>query len=87
VAIETNDVKLPEHFFNLVLDWRKPLKTKSIQILSSLAINDYNEKLRQLTDTQMKNMRKENFELIKTWKSKHLIDGHARGLPKIEVKY
>ena len=72
---------IPDYFYSKVTSWQIKLpliKSKNLQL--SLAINDYDKKLKNLSADQLKKLDVENKKLCMSWISQKLISQKARGL-------
>lgn len=75
------DIALPDYFYSKVISWQVKLPLiKSKNLLLSLAINDYDKKLKNLSEEQLRKLDSDNRKLCMSWIDSGIISKRARGL-------
>ena len=78
------DLKIPVHFMKIVKSWES-LPNWNISnhgVSVSLAVNDYNERLKEMSETQIKNLDQSNIRTVHSWIKKGIVNPNCRGVPK-----
>lgn len=86
MGIEKNsDLKIPSFFMKMVTGWKSLPNWRILNsgISISLAINDYNEKLKDLSESSIKKLDYDNVKLVNSWIRKEMVKPNCRGVPKL----
>ena len=74
------DVKLPEDIYRMMVSWYSKLPSiRTNQLMVSLAINDYNEKLKKLSKEELDKLNNHNVKICESWAEKGILPNNARG--------
>ena len=74
------DIKLPEDIYRMVVSWYSKFPSITTnQLLVSLAINDYNEKLKKLSKEDLEKLDNHNVKICEGWAEKGILPQNARG--------
>lgn len=75
------DVHLPDYFYNQLVSLQSKLPSiKSKQLLASVAIDSFTEKLNKLSVAQLRDYNKELLKLCKSWVERGILSENTRGV-------
>ena len=74
------DVKLPDPIYRIMVSWYAKFPSiRTNQLMVSLAINDYNEKLKKLSKEELEKLNSHNVKICESWAEKGILPQNARG--------
>ena len=74
------DIKLPPDMYRMLMGWYSKLPSITAnQLMCSLAINDYNEKLKKLSKDELEKLDSHNVKLCQSWIEKGILPQNTRG--------
>lgn len=80
-----HDLKIPIDFLKMSKGWESlphwRISNNGINVC--LAINSFNEKLKELTTSQLRDFDNDNVKLANSWIRKGMINPNCRGVPKL----
>ena len=74
------DVKLPEGIYRMMVSWYAKFPSiRTNQLMVSLAIYDYNEKIKKLSKEELEKLDIHNVKICESWAEKGILPNNARG--------
>lgn len=79
------DIRVPDKIYDKVIGWKTKLPSvRTNVLLISLAIHDYDEKIKKMSKEELKKLNDINKKLCDRWIADNTIPKNARGIREID---
>lgn len=79
------DIRVPDKIYDKVIGWKPKFPSvRTNVLLISIAIHDYDEKIKKMTKEELRKLNDKNKKLCDQWIADKTIPSNARGIREIE---
>ena len=79
------DIRVPDKIYDKVISWKPKFPSvRTNVLLISIAIHDYDEKIKKLSKEELRKLNDKNKKLCDQWIADNIIPKNARGIREIE---